>query len=466
MKFFGFRDRQAMQIAWLLGYVPVLADPQLVFDNTSNLINQTPDFFSSREYGDELALAGIARYVTEFKFSYFGNFTNTVGRSYHVRFYANDGTDAFPGPATALRPNTVLWDSGAQALVNGISRVTLGVPSVVVPDSFTWSVTFNGVDGSAGNQAALMLANPATVGALLPGTSTLPPVIGSYDDFWKNDQPDPINDNRGWTLYTFGSGTNDLKGNFYASVRANLSAEPGLELLTDKATFTATANDLIQWNQFTNGLVLKNPETALSTGGIHAQTRLATKTAAVVVSDTSFAYAVGESLVNTRAGGALTLDFDQRIFGFGVELQDAFKSAGTYTLTAFKVTATSTNTLGTFTVNRNAGNALTFVGVEDPRPEINRIKISDDSGHFFLGRIYLKALKSPVAKLVQLSSFQAVRWPVASPGFQVQYTTNLVSPISWKPTTNSIFSLNGFYHQYVTNLIGRGIFFRLAATEP
>lgn len=198
------------------------AQSQVVFDNTSNLVNQTPQYSFGREYGDELALAGTARHVTGFDFGYYGDFGINVA-SYTIRFYANDGTDAYFGPQTALRPSTVLWDSGAQTLFNGHNAVSLSVPEILVPNNFTWSVTFTGVDGTAGKQAALLLANPATVGALLPGNASFPDLIGSYEDFWKKDEP---TDNESWTLYNFGFGPADPKGNFYAKVTA--TPEPGV----------------------------------------------------------------------------------------------------------------------------------------------------------------------------------------------------------------------------------------------
>ena len=201
----------------------VRAQSQIVFDNTANLVNSTPEFSFGREYGDELALAGTARTVVGFDFAYYGNFGNTPNVGYSIRFYANDGSDAFPGTPTALRPGSLLWESGSQSLLNGINSVSLSVPNVVVPDHFTWSVTFSGIDGTAGKQAALMLANPATVGALLPGNGSLPDVIGSYEDFWKKDEPTDANS---WTLYNFGFNPGDPKGNFYAKVTA--TPEPGV----------------------------------------------------------------------------------------------------------------------------------------------------------------------------------------------------------------------------------------------
>lgn len=220
----------------LLAYLdaPATAQSQVVFDNTPNLINQTPVFFSAQEYGDELALAGSAREVTEFSFAYFGNFGETTGVFFVLRFYVNDGSDAVAGAGTALRPKSLLWDSGEQSLLNGVNQVTLTIPNVVVPDDFTWTIVFTGLDGTPGKQAALMLANPAVIGRLLSGTETLPGLIGSYEDFWKKEVPaDPDS----WALYAFGFGPNDPKGNFYAKVTA-VPYHPELQI-------TRTANDVV-----------------------------------------------------------------------------------------------------------------------------------------------------------------------------------------------------------------------------
>jgi len=232
-------------VAGALALVPLVeprihAQSQIVFDNTPNLINQTPVFFSGNEYGDELALAGTARYVTAFSFAYYGNFGSNP-RSGNIRFYANDGTDAFPGAPTALRPRSLLWDSGPLALSKGVNSINLSVPEIPVPDKFTWSVTFNGVDGTVGNQAALMLATPATIGAVLPGNATLPDIVGSYDDFWKND--DFGAGTTVWNLYNFGFGPTDPKGTFYAKVTAILA--PG-KLQITRTTVPKSPNPKVE----------------------------------------------------------------------------------------------------------------------------------------------------------------------------------------------------------------------------
>lgn len=228
---------------------PTLAQSQVVFDNSANLINKTPEIPPTQEYGDEIFLAGRARLVTEFDFAYFASVGTTVGVSYAVRFYVNDGTDALPGAATALRPKSLLWDSGLQDINNGVNKVALSVPSVLVPDHFTWTITFQGLNGTPGKQAALVLADPATVGAVLaPATATEPALIGSYDDFWKKEV---AADADSWTLYTLGSAPTDPKGNFFAVVKA-LPYDPPVQI-------TRVGSDVVlSWPAILSGYVLES----------------------------------------------------------------------------------------------------------------------------------------------------------------------------------------------------------------
>jgi hypothetical protein len=185
----------------------------LIYDNTTNVRTNLIYKFS-REYGDEVFLEAGYRTVSEFAFQYFGDFnpTNRVGASAVVRFYENDGVDGIPGPKTALMPKTVLWESPSITLQPGYNLVTLGVPLVGVPDSFTWTVKFSGVTGANGDAAGLVLADPPTVGQPLPDGR-----FGSFWDAWIRDDP---NREDGWSLINFGFGPNDPKANFYAQIRA------------------------------------------------------------------------------------------------------------------------------------------------------------------------------------------------------------------------------------------------------
>jgi hypothetical protein len=185
----------------------------LVYDNTANIRTNLVYKFS-REYGDEVFLEAGYRTVSEFAFQYFGDFnpTNRLNAEAVIRFYENDGPDSLPDSRTALMPKTVLWESPAIPLQPGYNVVTLGVPLVDVPDSFTWTVKFSGVTGADKDAAGLVLADPPTVGQPLRDGR-----IGSYWDAWMRDDP---NRDDSWALINFGFGPDDPKANFYAQIQA------------------------------------------------------------------------------------------------------------------------------------------------------------------------------------------------------------------------------------------------------
>ena len=91
---------------------------------------------------------------------------------------------------------------------------TLAVPQVTVPDRFTWTVEFFNLPQDSNNGAGLVLANPPTIGATLPGKNST--VIGSYTDFWMLEEADLLDS---WTLQIFSANPNvGPQGNFFAQV--------------------------------------------------------------------------------------------------------------------------------------------------------------------------------------------------------------------------------------------------------
>jgi hypothetical protein len=185
----------------------------VVYDNTNPNNVLTSAFRTGLEYGDEIKLAGVERFVTEFLAGYFGDFPDGPAPTGRVRFYANDGTDAIPGSQVALRPKTVIWESGPFSLGRNNQEIVLQ-PNVTVPDSFTWTIQFDGLNDVVGNGAALSVVNPVTVGGELSNGS-----IGSFNDFWiKNGSTEDS-----WALNVLSGGT--VPANFYARVTA--VPEPG-----------------------------------------------------------------------------------------------------------------------------------------------------------------------------------------------------------------------------------------------
>lgn len=200
---------------WLLLMVSLCARAsEIVFENTTGVT--TNYYMFGRQYGDDINLAGTGRIVTQFSFLYYGNIpTNLISPGeWRIRFYKNDGALENPAVATSQKPNTLIWDSGTHPVLPGYQKATLSVPQVVVPDRFTWTVEFYNLPQDAGNGAGLVLANPPTIGAVLPGkTST---VIGSYTDFWMLEEADILDS---WTLQVFSTNPNvGPQGNFFAQV--------------------------------------------------------------------------------------------------------------------------------------------------------------------------------------------------------------------------------------------------------
>lgn len=185
----------------------------VVYDNT-NPNNVLPSAFrTGLEYGDEIKLAGVERFVSEFLAGYFGDFPENTVATARVRFYANDGTDAIAGPQVALRPKSVIWESDPFILGRNNQEIVLQ-PNVTVPDSFTWTIQFDGLNDVVGNGAALSVVNPVSVGGELSNGA-----IGSFNDFWiKNGSTEDS-----WALNVLSGGT--IPANFYARVTA--VPEPG-----------------------------------------------------------------------------------------------------------------------------------------------------------------------------------------------------------------------------------------------
>ena len=200
---------------WLLLSVSLSArSSEIVFENTSGM---TTDYYMfGRQYGDDINLAGSGRIVTQFTFLYFGNIpTNLISAGeWRIRFYKNDGALEYTNILSTQKPKSLIWESGVYPVQPGYQKTTLAVPQVTVPDRFTWTVEFFNLPQDSNNGAGLVLANPPTIGAKLPGNTS--PVIGSYSDFWMLEEAD-IEDS--WSLHLFSSDPAvGPQGNFFAQV--------------------------------------------------------------------------------------------------------------------------------------------------------------------------------------------------------------------------------------------------------
>jgi len=198
--------------AWFLllllsSLAPIGIRAAVVYDNTA-LAGMTKDgVFLLTEYGDEIALVGTDRWVTQFDIATFGDFPTNAVVTAIARIYANDGTDALDGPHYAYRPKTVLWESAPFTLKPGGQTASFA-PLIRVPDTFTWTIRFTGVQQVTGNSVGPIVVNPIQIGAPLANGH-----MGSYPDYWRKDGATEDS----WMIYLLSSGT---PANFYAKVTA------------------------------------------------------------------------------------------------------------------------------------------------------------------------------------------------------------------------------------------------------
>jgi hypothetical protein len=125
-----------------------VASAEIIYDNLQNLTGFY--YATALEVGDEVALAGTARQVTEFRVMLYAPAPVTIDPS--VNFYENDGPLG--------EPQTWIW--GATWLdvsFESVQTLIFPIPNVLVPDTFTW--TFTSTDPSAG----AFLNDPPTVGS-------------------------------------------------------------------------------------------------------------------------------------------------------------------------------------------------------------------------------------------------------------------------------------------------------------
>src|SRR5258706_233679 len=91
--------------------LPVLGD--IVYENTSNKLNQVYAPGGQTEFGDEIKLGGTMRTLSTFTFEYFLN--NASGNEFiRLRLYKNDGAPVAGGIANS--PGSQIYDSQFQPI--------------------------------------------------------------------------------------------------------------------------------------------------------------------------------------------------------------------------------------------------------------------------------------------------------------------------------------------------------------
>lgn len=203
-----FRGLSLAGAGWLILSASLLsanAAEEIVFRNLHT--NVTHYVRETREYGDQLQLAGDSRVVTRFTFGYTGGFTVTGDEQAIIRFYSNDR----PYDMFRQQPGTLLWESGYFPIAPGNYQIkTLQVSTagsdIVVPDIFTWTVEFAGL--ASGENAGLLLYPTPSVGS-------------SFGEYWIRTGPNQFEN--------FEFPNDDPYANFLAEVLA--VPEPGVTAL-------------------------------------------------------------------------------------------------------------------------------------------------------------------------------------------------------------------------------------------
>lgn len=165
----------------------------VVYDNSNSATSQgVRKVTADSTVGDEITLAGTDRVATAFDVTIYLSAGTSGNEGALVKFYANDGSFGKPG--------SLLYTSDPISLSSGQSSYAIDLTTVlngplVLPDTFTWAVSFSGLSG--GEEAGLYHYSGPSVGS-------------SAADHWADT-------GAGWDLLNTGAGFSD---NFAAKVQA------------------------------------------------------------------------------------------------------------------------------------------------------------------------------------------------------------------------------------------------------
>jgi hypothetical protein len=168
----------------------------VVYDNTTSGLEMAFGWSGTVEFGDEVNLAGSARIGKRLEVLTYCSATNTTDTV--LSLYDNTGIDG--------APNNLLWttDLGNLYYPAGIATLSADLPDILLPDTVTWTIKFNGYDWIT-CPLWLTLYDPPSVGS------------SSGDSYWYN-----------WGGWCQGS-VRDCPANFGAKITA--APEPSALIL-------------------------------------------------------------------------------------------------------------------------------------------------------------------------------------------------------------------------------------------
>jgi hypothetical protein len=137
----------------------------VVFNNTMKYLGQY--FYSSNEFGDRILLSSEVtnRFFLRFALEYYLKENASGDEAITIRFYNNDGTNGIPKTLIYEMPKPV-------KMVAGFNKVIIEGLALQMPDTFTWTVQFEGIN--PGEETGLLFYNPPSIGI-------------AYDDYWEKE---------------------------------------------------------------------------------------------------------------------------------------------------------------------------------------------------------------------------------------------------------------------------------------
>ncbi len=139
-----------------------------IYSNIDPAADQHAIYATGSEYGDEIVFDGGYRTVETFRFDYKSNYDLASGGV--LRIYDNLGDLGAP-KNLLFESNPFDIKKNATDKYNVVTLDLGGLEFRLPNDRATWTVTFSGIGGSAGNEAGILLYDAPTVGS-------------SKNDFW------------------------------------------------------------------------------------------------------------------------------------------------------------------------------------------------------------------------------------------------------------------------------------------